>query len=441
MSRRPVLRTSLPGPKAKEAIARSEATTSPSYTRDYPLVADHAHGCWITDPDGNEFLDMTAGIAVCATGHTHEKVVAAIQKQAAELIHMSGTDFYYEVQAQIADRIANSRAVRGEKARVYFGNSGAEANEAAMKLARYHTGRQRFIAFLGAFHGRTYGALSLTGSKIRQRERFGPLLPGVTHAVYPDPLRHGGDEAATRFAMGHLHELFRTTVPPEEVAAIFVEPIQGEGGYIVPPDQFLRELRALCDQHGILLVYDEVQSGMGRTGKLWAWHHAGEDTAPDILTCAKGIASGMPLSAMVATDKVMKWLPGSHASTFGGNPVCCAAAVATYDLLQDGLIDNAAKVGAFLQNTLRESVGDHPAVADVRGRGLMIAVELVKDKKSLARASELRNQIVLDAFEAGLLLLGCGPNCVRFCPALVLNEDEAVVATQIFTDVLRAAAA
>jgi len=441
MSRRPVLRTSLPGPKAKEAIARSEAHTSPSYTRDYPLVADHAHGCWITDPDGNEFLDMTAGIAVCATGHTHEKVVAAIQKQASELIHMSGTDFYYEVQAQIAERVANSRAVRGDNARVYFGNSGAEANEAAMKLARYHTGRQRFIAFLGAFHGRTYGALSLTGSKIRQRERFGPLLPGITHAVYPDPLRQGGAETATRFAIGHLQELFRTTVPPNEVAAIFVEPIQGEGGYIVPPDAFLRELRELCDEHGILLVYDEVQSGMGRTGKLWAWHHAGDDTAPDILTCAKGIASGMPLSAMVASDKIMKWLPGSHASTFGGNPVCCAAAVATFDLLQDGLIDNAASVGAFLQTALRESVGDHPAVADVRGRGLMIAVELVKDKKSMARASDLRNQIVLDAFEAGLLLLGCGPNCVRFCPALVLSEDEAVVATQIFTDVLRAAAA
>lgn len=430
--RRPVLRTALPGPKASAIIEQSTATVSSSYTRDYPLVADRTEGVWVTDPDGNEFLDVTAGIAVTSTGHCHPKVVEAIRKQAGRLIHMSGTDFYYPPQAELAARLAGLGAVRGDRHRVYFGNSGAEAVEAAIKLARYKTGRYGIIAFLGAFHGRTLGAVSLTASKVVQRSGFGPLVPGVIHSIYPDPLRDGPNAADK--ALAHLDLLFQKLISPEEVAAILVEPVQGEGGYIVPPDEFLHGLRALCDQHGILLVFDEVQSGMGRTGRMFAWQHSG--VKPDIITLAKGIASGMPLGAMIAREEVMDWPPGSHASTFGGNPVSCAAALATIDLLENGLVDNAARVGGRFQAMLDEAVGDHPRVAEVRGRGLMVAVELVKDRDSLERDPELRQQVVHRSFEQGLLLLGCGPNSVRFSPALVITEDECAVAVDIFKDVL-----
>jgi 4-aminobutyrate aminotransferase len=338
------------------------------------------------------------------------------------------------VQAQLASRLSALHPVRGDKARVYFGNSGAEANEAAFKLARYHTGRKSFIAFLDCFHGRTMGALSLTASKVRQREGFGPFLP-VTHTLYPDPYRLGA--RATDMAMDHIEMLFRTILPAEDVAGIFVEPIQGEGGYIVPPDDFLPRLRELADKHGILLIFDEVQSGNGRTGKLWAWEHTG--VKPDILTTAKGLASGLPLSATIADERVMSWKPGSHASTFGGNPVACAAAMATYDLLlEGGLVENAARVGDVLLEGLRRAVGDHPNVGHIRGRGLMIGVELVKDRTSKARAVELRDKVVGHAFEKhGMLAIGAGQNTIRFCPPLTLSEEEAHVAVELFAATLK----
>jgi 4-aminobutyrate aminotransferase len=395
-------------------------------------VAERALGVWITDPDGNEFLDMSAGIAVTSTGHCHPKVVAAIQEQAARLIHMSGTDFYYPVQGHLAARLSAMQPVRGDKCRIYFGNSGAEANEAALKLARFYTRRHHFVAFLDSFHGRTMGALSLTSSKVRQREGFGPFLP-VTHTLYPDPYRLG--PRATELALEHLDTLFRTIVPAEEVAGIFVEPIQGEGGYIIPPDDFLHALRAICDKHGILLIFDEVQAGMGRTGKMFAWEHTG--VKADILTLAKGIASGLPLAATIASEETMKWRPGAHASTFGGNPVACAAAVATLDLLESELVDNAAKVGARVMEMLRDAVGNHPAVGDIRGRGLMIGVELVKDRGTKERASDLRNDVVMHAFlKHGMVILGAGQNTIRFCPGLTLSEEEAAVAVDIFATTL-----
>ncbi len=428
MSRRPVLRTELPGPIARKILQSSNGAVSPSYTRDHPLVADRASGLWITDPDGNEVLDMSAGIAVTSTGHCHPVVVKAIQDQAARLIHMSGTDFYYPSQSSLAGRLVAMQPVTGDKCRVYFGNSGAEANEAAMKLARYYTGRTQFIAFLDSFHGRTYGAMSLTASKARQREGFGPFLP-VTHAIYPDPYRHGA--AATQIAMDHLETLFRTITPASDVAAIFVEPVQGEGGYIVPPADFLPKLRALCNQHGILLVFDEVQCGMGRTGKMFAWEHTG--VKPDILSLAKGIASGMPLSATIASEDIMKWKPGAHASTFGGNPIACAAANATLDLLEGGLVENSATIGAFLMDELRRRVGDHPNVGDIRGQGLMVGVELVEDRGTKARAITLRNELVMDLFlKHGMVILGCGQNTIRFCPGLVITEEEAALAVDLF---------
>lgn len=434
MSRRPVLRTALPGPLASALIARSNAAVSPSYTRDHPLVAESALGAWITDPDGNEFLDMSAGIAVTSTGHCHPRVVAAITEQAGKLIHMSGTDFFYPVQGRLADRLVKMQPVTGESCRVYFGNSGTEANEAALKLARFVTGRTHFVAFLDAFHGRTMGALSLTASKARQREGFGPFLP-VTHTVYPDPYRHGSD--ATQQALDHLKNLFRTICPPDEVAAIFVEPIQGEGGYIVPPDDFLPALRQLADDHGILLAFDEVQCGMGRTGKMFAYEHCG--VKPDIISLAKGIASGMPLSATLASETTMRWKPGAHASTFGGNPIACAAAHATLDLLEESLVDNARVVGAAMMGMLRDAVGAHPNVGDIRGRGLMIGVELVQDRASKKRASELRNAVVMDCFyRSGMVILGAGQNTIRFCPALTLTEAEAQTAVDLFATSLHA---
>ncbi|MCC6522494.1 MAG: acetyl ornithine aminotransferase family protein [Polyangiaceae bacterium] len=434
--RRPLLKTSLPGPKARAIIDESDAFISTSYTRDFPLVADHAEGAWITDPDGNEFLDVTAGIAVCATGHCHPRVVAAICEQAKKLVHMSGTDFHYGVQGDLAMRLARLGAVRGEGHRVYFGNSGAEAIEAAIKLCRYKTRRPGVLAFLGAFHGRTLGAVSATASKVVQRGHFGPLLPGFYHAIYPDPVRHGRD--ATRRAMEHIDVLLHRLVGPDELAAILVEPIQGEGGYVVPPDDFLGELRQLCDAHGILLVFDEVQSGMGRTGKMFAWQHVG--VAPDVICLAKGIASGMPLSATIARSEVMDWPPGTHASTFGGNPVSCAAAMATLDLLEGELCANAAAVGAAARALLEQKVGTHPRVGAIRGRGLMLAVDLVRDRQTLEPDPALRHAVVERCFYSGLLVLGCGPSAIRLCPALSLGADDAATAVDILVEALAACA-
>lgn len=343
LPRAPRLITSLPGPRAEAIVKRDSAVTSPSYTRDYPLVVAKGEGCMLEDVDGNIFLDMTAGIAVTATGHAHPQVVAAIQAQAANLIHMSGTDFYYEPMVELAEKLA-CRAPFPNGAKVFFSNSGAESNEGAIKLARYYTKRSSIVAFLGAFHGRTYGAMSLTASKTVQRANFGALLPGVTHIPY-----------GTHASVDYLEkQLFLTILPPNEVASIVVEAIQGEGGYIVPEDGFLQRIRDICDRYGILMIVDEVQSGMGRTGRMFAIEHWG--VMPDIITTAKGIASGLPLGAILSRPEIMTWQPGSHATTFGGNPVACAAGIVTLQLLENGLMENAVNMGELLQaglSTLR----------------------------------------------------------------------------------------
>ncbi|MDE3062538.1 MAG: acetyl ornithine aminotransferase family protein [Acidobacteriota bacterium] len=435
----PKLKGALPGPKAKAAVEADTRYISPSYTRSYPLVARRGRGIRVEDVDGNEFLDFAAGIAVTSTGHCHPEVVAAIQKQAAELIHISGTDFYNEPLTDLAARLSSIAPMPGPH-KFFYGNSGAEAIECAMKLARYHTGRQHIIAFLGAFHGRTMGALSLTGSKPQQKRRFAPLVPGVTHVRYPYAYRGctGGPQAEEEFALGcarYIEEkLFKTILPPEEVAAIFVEPIQGEGGYVVAPTNFLRELRALCDRHGILLVVDEVQSGAGRTGKWWAIEHSG--VQPDIVCMAKGIASGMPLGVCMSRAEVMDWVPGSHASTFGGNPISIAAALATIDIIEREAMGNAARVGAMIMERLNGWKKTHPMVGDVRGRGLMIGIELVKDKATREPAPAVRNRVETLAFERGLMVLGCGETSLRLCPPLVVNEHEATVALDILEEAL-----
>ena len=423
----PHLVTALPGPKAKKIVERDQKIISPSYTRDYPLVARSGHGATIEDVDGNTFLDFAAGIAVVATGHCHPEVVAAIQKQAAELIHMSCTDFYYEGMVDLAEKLA-SIAPGGSARRVYFGNSGTEAIEAAMKLARYHTKRDKFIAFYGCFHGRTMGSLSLTASKAVQRKRFGSLLGGVFHTPYPNTYRGAygiRPENAAADALAQIEgELFKRIVDPEEVAAIFVEPIQGEGGYVVAPAEFLQSLERLCRKHGILLVADEVQSGMGRTGKWWASDHAGIE--PDIICTAKGIASGMPLCATIAKANVMDWAPGAHASTFGGNPVSVAGALATFNLLRDGLIENAAQMGDFIFRRTADWRERHKSVGDIRGKGLMIGIEFVRDQKTKEKAPDVRNRVIQSAFEKGLLLLSCGlyGNVIRLLPPLTASDEE-----------------
>jgi 4-aminobutyrate aminotransferase len=425
----PWIRTDLPGPRASQLITIDEQYTSPSYTRVYPLAVERGYGAVIEDVDGNRFLDFTAGIAVCSTGHCHPRVVAAIQQQAAKLLHMSGTDFYYAPQGELAKKLAEIAPGGGAK-RVFFTNSGAESVEAAFKLARYHTGRQHMIAFFGAFHGRTLGALSLTGSKVVQRRGFAPLIPMVSHIDYPNGYRSVGLDS-----LDQLEDLFKRTVAPQEVAAVIVEPIQGEGGYIVPPPEFHRELRKLCDKHRILLIADEVQSGMGRTGKMFAMEHW--DVVPDIVCLAKGIASGMPLGAIIAREGIMDWGPGSHASTFGGNPVSCVAALETIKLLEDELIENARVVGGHLKHRLQELMAKHRVIGDVRGLGLMIGVELVRDRLTREAASTERDEVVQMCFRQGLLMLGCGVSTLRFCPPLVVTKEQCDVAVGILDEVLR----
>ncbi len=421
----PSIHTELPGQNARRVIKGDDQYISPSYTRGYPLVAKRGRGCVIEDVDGNQFLDFAAGIAVVATGHCHPEVVAAIQKQAAELIHMSGTDFYYENMVTLGERLSAIAPMPGPH-KVYYGNSGAEAVEAALKLARYHTRRQQIIAFYGAFHGRTMGALSLTASKPQQKRRFAPFVPGVTHVPYPNLYRRPAGTDAKQYAIDcarYIEErLFKTMLPPEEVAAIFVEPMQGEGGYLPAPPEFLRELRRICDENGILLVADEVQSGNGRTGKWWAIEHSG--VHPDIFCTAKGIASGMPLGVMMAKAEVMDWVPGSHASTFGGNPVCIAAALATLDVLEREGRQNAADMARYVMQRISSWPEKHPLVGDVRGLGLMIGIELVKDKKTKAYAGPERDEVVDLAFKRGTLFLGAGPSAIRFCPPLIVNKEQ-----------------
>lgn len=396
-------------------------------------MIERGKGVWVTDVDGNVFLDFSAGIGVVSTGHCHPEVVKSIKEQSAKLLHMSGTDFYYPNQANLAEKLAE--IVPGAKnKKVFFCNSGAEAVECAMKLARYHRRRTRYIAFTGAFHGRTFGALSLTASKVTQRRYFSPLLSGVTHVSYAYCYRclfHLEYPDCDMWCVKHIDDVvFKKLVPPEEVAAIFVEPIQGEGGYIVPPPRFLPALRALCNKYDILLVDDEVQSGMGRTGKMFAIEHF--NTKADIYSLAKGVASGLPLGACVSRAGIMDWEPGSHASTFAGNPVSCAAALKTVELLEGGLIENAARLGKVALNRLGDLKRHYDFIGDVRGKGLMIGVELVGDGVTKEPVKDRRNAVVYEAFKNGLLLLGAGESAIRFIPPLVINEDELNTGLDIF---------
>ena len=434
----PKIKTTLPGPKARRFIRQDKTYVSPSYTRYYPLVVEKAKGLWVNDLDGNLFLDFTSGIAVCATGHCHPRVVKAIKAQADLLLHMSGTDFYYMPQIVLAKKLASLITGKGGK-KVYFGNSGAEAVEAAFKLARWHTQRELNIAFFGAFHGRTMGALSLTASKMIQKKHYNPLVPGITHIPYAYCYRCPYNLTYPECKLGCVDwvedTLFRTTIPPEEVAAIIVEPIQGEGGYIVPPPGFHRKLNKIAKKYGILYVVDEVQSGMGRTGKMFAMEHFG--VAADIIALAKGIASGLPLGAMIAPAKIMDWEAGSHASTFGGNPLSCQAAMATIELLENNLMKNAAKQGMRLFKGLLELQKTYECMGDVRGKGLMAAVELVKDRETKEPATDWRSRIIKDTFEKGLLVLGCGENSIRFSPSLTVTAGEVDVCLSIFEDAVK----
>ena len=434
----PKIKTALPGPNALRVLAGDQQYISPSYTRSYPLVAKSGRGIVVTDVDGNEFYDFSAGIAVTSTGHCHPDVVAAIQKQAAELIHMSGTDFYYESLITLAERLSKIAPMPGPH-KFYYGNSGAEAIECALKLARYHTKRQNIIAFFGAFHGRTMGAMSLTASKPQQRRRFAPLMPGVTHVPYPDLYRgrkdaiQDADTYALNCARFIEEKLFKTTLPPEEVAAIFVEPVQGEGGYVVAPTIFMQELRRICNEYGIMLVVDEVQSGIGRTGKWWAVEHTGVE--PDMVCMAKGLASGMPLGITMTRSEIMDWVPGSHASTFGGNPVCIAAALATLDVIEkEHLLKHTTEVGAHMLKRMSTWPAKLKLVGDVRGRGLMIGCDIVKDKATKEYGSAERDLIIERAFEHGILFLGCGPSTIRMCPPLVVTKEEADVALDVLEE-------
>jgi len=420
----PKIVTELPGPRAREVMENDHRYISPSYTRSYPLVAKSARGAVVEDVDGNFFLDFSAGIAVCSTGHCHPDVVRAIQKQAESLIHMSGTDFYYEQMPQLARKL-EALMPDGKDWRCFFGNSGTEAIEAAMKLARYATGRWQFIAFQFSFHGRTMGSLSLTSSKAVQRKGFGPLVPGVTHIPYGNA--------------SYLEDVvFKTTVNAGEVAAIVVEAIQGEGGYVVPPPEFLPTLEKIARKHGILLIADEVQCGMGRTGKMFGFEHF--DFHPDIVAIAKGIASGMPLGVTMAHADVMTWQPGAHASTFGGNPVCLAAALETVRLLQEQYVANSAKMGAFIRPKLEKLMSRHAVISDVRGLGLMIGVEITKDRKTREKAPELRDAIINECFHRGLLILAAGPSTIRLSPPLMVDEEQAQFAVDTLSDAIAAVA-
>lgn len=430
--RAPLIVTTPPGPAARELIEADERFVSTSYTRFYPLAVKRGRGTVIEDVDGNLFLDFTAGIAVCATGHCHPRVVDAIKRQAELLLHICGADFYYPPLQELAQKLAEIAPGKSAK-RVLFTNSGAEAVEAAIKLARYHTRRQHIIAFYGAFHGRTMGALSLTASKVTQRRRFEPLLPEVTHVGYgncyrcPVNLQYGTCRIE---CVSQIEDrLFKTALPPEEVAAIIVEPIQGEGGYIVPPPEYHPALKALAERHGILYVADEVQSGIGRTGRMFAIEHWAVE--PDIVCTAKGLASGLPLGAMIARAGIMNWEPGAHASTFGGNPVSCVAALETIALVEEGLMQNAAQTGDYLMGRLRELMARHALIGDVRGLGLMVGIDLVLNRQTRQPAPAARDAVLQEAFRQGLVLLGCGESAIRLCPALVVTREECNTAVAI----------
>jgi 4-aminobutyrate aminotransferase len=430
----------IPGPRAEALVARDTKVFAPCMGRVYPFVMERGVGCAVWDVDGNQFLDMTAGIAVLAAGHSHPRLVRAIQEQAAKFTHMAGTDFYNEPMIRAAEKLV-SLMPGGSGWQVFFGNSGTEAVEASIKLARYVTRRQNVIAFYSAFHGRSYGSLSLTASKPVQRRGYYPLVPGTFHAFYANPYRPPFGVPAERTAEACLdyieHTLLHTIAPPRDVAAIIVEPIQGEGGYVVPAPGFMQGLRQICDRYGILLIADEVQSGVGRTGAMWAFEHEG--VTPDIVASAKGLGGGVPIGAMIARRGLTEqWEPGSHGNTYGGNALACAAANEVLGLVQEELMANAARVGARLMAGLRELQGRYEAIGDVRGRGLMIGVELVKDRATREPARALAHGVMEDAFRRGMLLLTCGASTVRLCPPLVLSEAQADEALNRFEDSLRA---
>lgn len=420
----PSIKTSLPGPKAKAIVDRDRAITSHAYLKEYPLVIARGEGVMVEDVDGNRFLDFMSGIAVSSTGYGHPKVIAAVQEAAANFLHICGSDFYFESMAALCERLARLAPGKTPK-RVFLTNSGTEATEGAIKLARHATRRTAIIAFKGAFHGRTTGALALTSSKARQHSGFGPLLPDVHHVAYPNRYRAPAgtsDAQLVAQAVDGIEELFTRHLDPKDVAAMFVEPIQGEGGYLFPPDGFLRSLRELCDRHGILLVFDEIQCGVGRTGKMWACEHEGVE--PDIMLSAKGLGSGMPIGALIARESVDDWKGGAHGSTFGGNPVCCAAALATLDLVEHGLMANAQALGGRLISGVRAMAERHQFIGDVRGKGLMVGMEFVKDRQSKQPNPESARKAMDTAFEHGLLLLVCGKSVVRIAPPLVIDEVD-----------------
>ena len=439
---RPEIKTELPGPKAKEIIAADEKYVTPSYPRpDYKLVAERASGVWMEDADGNVFLDCNAGVAVCSTGHCHPEIVEAITEQTKTLMHMCGTDYYYRHMPDLGKKLNEIVPIEGET-KTHFANSGAEAVETALKLAMFHTKRQKFISFFGSFHGRTLGALSLTSSKRTQRLGFARQALDVTHVPYSYcfrcPFNKGkcDDGSCCMGTVSWIEDrLFNTTTPPEEVAGIVIEAVQGEGGYVPAPPEVLQAIRKICDKHGIMMIVDEVQSGMGRTGKMFAIEHSG--VAPDIMCLAKGIGSGLPIGATVAKAEIMSWHKGAHASTFGGNPVCIASALKTIELLEGGMVENARDVGNYLMDGLRKLGEKHKSIGDVRGHGLMVGVEFVEEDGS--PAAELRDRIEMESFNRGLIILGCGDSTIRWSPPLVLTKENVDVALEIFDEAITAA--
>lgn len=427
----------LPGPKAKQIIERDKAVISQSYPRGIPFVMDHGRGTEVWDVDGNHFLDFSSGIAVASTGHSHPRVVKAIQEQAEKFIHIS-SDFYHKNWVELGEKFNEIAPFRGE-AVSFMTNSGTESIEAAIKLARYNTGRSQFIGFLGGFHGRTMGAVTFTASKPKYHQGFYPLMNGVVHVPFPDPYRpvlesRPGEKYGETVVRYIEEQVLAHLLPAGEVAGILIEPIQGEGGYIFPAEGFFPALRLLCDKYGILLIVDEVQSGMGRTGKMWAIEHF--DIQPDIVCAAKGIASGMPLGAMIARAELVTWSVGAHGNTYGGNPIACAAALATIELLQDGLIQNAREIGEYMKDALEEIQVRHPSIGEVRGKGLMIGVDLVKDRETKEPASDLRDRVVEEAFIRGLILLGCGDSTIRLIPPLTVTKTEVDEALMTLDDAI-----
>jgi 4-aminobutyrate aminotransferase len=434
----PEIKVAAPGPKARAVIERDKVTASPSYIKEYPLVVDHGHGPWLYDIDGNRYLDMMAGIAVNSTGHAHPEVVKAIQDSAAKFLHICVTDFYYESATKLSEKLASYVPKMGKK-RVFLSNSGTEAVEGAIKLARFHTKRERVVAFKGAFHGRTMGAISLNNSKVSQRAFFGPLMPGVIHIPYAYPYRcayknsesvccGGGCECALALE----NDIFVSHTDPREIAAVIVEPILGEGGYVMPPKKFLQDLRRICDEHGIVLIFDEIQCGVGRTGHMFAAELF--DVYPDVILSAKGLGSGMPIGAIIAKEEIMTWTRGSHGSTYAGNPVCCDAALATLKIVEE-LLPNVKSTGELLKSGLAKLQQKHPVIGEVRGEGFMIGVEFV-DPSTKAPNAKVRDQLEQKAFSKGLLILGCGKSTVRLAPPLVLGPHEVEVALRLIDESL-----